>query len=74
VQRFTLTGELLEIVTIDTVEATCPGFLPGGLAITSGAESATDAKAGAIFIASVDATGRPENRWAGSTSTPYWTT
>jgi len=71
-QRFTLEGELLETVTIDTAEATCVGFLPQGLAITSGAESAKDANAGAIFLASVDATGRPENRWAGSTSTPYW--
>lgn len=72
VQRFTLDGDLLETVTIDTVEATCPGFLPEGLAITSGAESAKDANAGAIWIATVDAKGRPENRWAGSTSAPYW--
>ena len=43
-----------------------------GLAITSGAESATDANAGAIFIADVDAVGKPEHRWAGSTTTPYW--
>jgi hypothetical protein len=46
--------------------------LPQGLAITSGAESATDANAGAVFIADVETTGRPENRWAGSTTTPYW--
>ena len=72
VERYTLDGELLETVTIDTAEATCVGFLPQGLAITSGAESATDANAGAIFIADVDTTGRPENRWAGSTTTPYW--
>ena len=73
VRRFTLDGELLETVTIDTAEATCPGFLPQGLAITSGAETATDANAGAIFLADVDATGVPANRWAGSTSAPYWT-
>ncbi len=72
VRRYTLDGELLEAVAIDTPEATCVGFLPRGLAITSGAESATDANAGAIFIADVDTTGRPENRWAGSTTTPYW--
>lgn len=72
VQRFTLEGELLETVTIGTVEATCPGFLPQGLAITSCRESATDDNAGAIWLASVEATGRPENRWAGSTSAPYW--
>lgn len=74
VQRLTLEGELLETVTIDTTEATCVGFLPQGLAITSGAETATDANAGAIFLADVDATGRPENRWAGSTTAPFWTT
>jgi len=73
VQRFTLDGELLETVTIDTPEATCVGFLPEGLAITSGAESATDPNAGAIYLAEVDATGVPENRWAGSTSRPFWT-
>ena len=71
-RRYTLDGELLETVTIDTPEATCVGFLPQGLAITSGAESATDANAGAIFIADVDAVGKPEHRWAGSTTTPYW--
>jgi len=72
VRCYTLDGELLETVTIDTPEATCVGFLPQGLAITSGAESATDANAGAIFIASVEAKGRTENRWTGSTTTPYW--
>ena len=74
VHRYSREGELLEIVTIDTAEATCPGFLPHGLAITSGAESATDPHAGAIFLAEVDAVGKLENRWAGSTSAPYWTT
>ena len=73
-QRFTLDGELLETVEISTPEATCVGFLPQGLAITSGAESATDANAGAIFLADVDATGVPENRSAGSTTRPFWTT
>jgi hypothetical protein len=48
--------------------------VPDGLAITSGAEQATDSNAGAIFIAKVDATGVPENRWAGSTTRPYWIT
>ena len=72
VQRFTFAGELLETVQISTPEATCVGFLPQGLAITSGAESATDADAGAIFLAEVDATGIPENRWAGSTTRPFW--
>lgn len=74
VQRFSFEGEVLETVTIDTPEATCVGFLPQGLAITSGAESATDANAGAIYLADVSATGLPENRWEGSTTSPFWTT
>ena len=75
-QRFTLEGELLETVEIGTPEATCVGFIGadlGILAITSGREEATDDLAGAIFVADVEATGVPENRWAGSTSAPYWT-
>ena len=74
VRQFTPAGELLATVEVGTPEATCVGFLPAGLAITTGRESATDANAGAIYLAEVDATGVPENRWAGSTSLPYWTT
>lgn len=74
--RFTLDGELLETVTIDTVEATCVGFIGpdlATLAITSGHETANDEFAGAIFVADVGVRGKRENRWAGSTSAPYWT-
>ncbi len=74
VQRFSFEGEVLETVTIDTPEATCVGFLPQGLAITSGAETATDPNAGAIYLADVTATGLPEYRWEGSTTSPFWTT
>jgi sugar lactone lactonase YvrE len=73
VKQFTPAGEVLCVVEIDTPEATCVGFLPTGLAITSGRERATDVNAGAIYLAEVDATGVPENRWAGDTSRPYWT-
>jgi sugar lactone lactonase YvrE len=73
VRQFSPTGEVLTTVELDTVEATCVGFLPSGLAITTGRETATDANAGAIYLAEVDASGVPENRWAGSTSLPYWT-
>jgi sugar lactone lactonase YvrE len=72
VQRFSFDGTVLETIEISTPEATCVGFIPQGLAITSGAESATDADAGAIFIAEVTATGVAEHRWAGSTTTPFW--
>lgn len=73
VQQFSPLGELLASVAVDTPETTCPGFVPGGLAITTGRESATDANAGAIYFADVDALGTPEHRWPGSTSRPYWT-
>jgi sugar lactone lactonase YvrE len=72
VQQFSAVGELLATVELDTPEATCVGFLPEGLAITTGRESATDANAGAIYLADVDAVGKPEYRWSGSTSRPYW--
>ena len=74
VKQFTPAGELLATIEVDTPETTCVGFLPTGLAITTGREAATDANAGAIYLAEVDATGVPENRWAGDTSRPYWTT
>jgi sugar lactone lactonase YvrE len=75
VQQFALDGTVLSTIELDTPEATCVGFVgPGLLAITTGRESATDANAGAVYLAEVDATGKPENRWAGSTSRPYWKT
>jgi hypothetical protein len=64
---------VLATVELDTPEATCVGFLPVGLAITTGRETARDENAGAIYLADVDATGVPEHRWAGDTSRPYWT-
>jgi L-arabinonolactonase len=73
VQQFALDGTVLSSIELDTPEATCVGFVgPGLLAITTGRESATDANAGAIYLAEVDATGKPENRWAGSSTHPYW--
>jgi sugar lactone lactonase YvrE len=73
VQCFSPAGELLDRVDIGTPESTCPGFIaPGLLAITSGREQARDAEAGAVYTCAVDANGRAENRWAGSTTAPYW--
>jgi sugar lactone lactonase YvrE len=73
VQCFSPDGALLDRVDIGTPESTCPGFIgPGMLAITSGREQARDDEAGAVYTCAVDARGLPENRWAGSTSAPYW--
>jgi sugar lactone lactonase YvrE len=73
VQCFSPDGELLDRVDIGTPESTCPGFIgPGMLAVTSGREQARDAEAGAVYTCAVDASGPTENRWAGSTTTPYW--
>lgn len=71
------TGELLGVVSVDAALASCPGFVGpelNKLAITTaqvGLDNYTD-QAGAIFLAEVGVTGLPANRWAGSTTTPYW--
>jgi len=77
VRRHAPTGELLDVVRIDAVQASCAAFVGprlDRLAITSaqeGLDQITD-NSGAIFLADVDATGLPTHRWAGSTTTPYW--
>jgi len=77
VRRHAPTGELLEVVTIDASQATCPAFVGPDLdllAITSGHEGLVtwSDHSGAIFLADVDATGLPPTRWPGNTTTPYW--
>ena len=77
IRRHATTGELVDVVTIDAGQATCPGFVGADLdilAITSGREGleSWSDESGAIFLADVDATGLPETRWPGSTTTPYW--
>jgi sugar lactone lactonase YvrE len=77
VRRHAPSGELLDIVHVDATQASCPAFVGpdlGTLAITSaqeGLEGWTD-QSGAIFLASVGATGLPVARWRGSTATPFW--
>jgi sugar lactone lactonase YvrE len=77
VRRHSPGGELLDVVTVDAAQASCPGFVGAGLdvlAITTaqeGLDGWTD-QAGAIFVAEVGATGLPVPRWPGSTTTPYW--
>jgi sugar lactone lactonase YvrE len=77
VRRHALTGELLDIVEVDATQASCPAFVGSDLtmlAITSAQEGLhgwTD-QSGAIFLASVGATGLPVPRWKGSTTTPFW--
>lgn len=77
VRRHASSGELLDVVTIDATQATCPAFVGPDLdilAITSGQEGMTSWSdhSGAIFLADVGAIGLPVPRWAGSTTTPYW--
>jgi len=77
VRRHAPDGELLDVVTVDALQVSCPGFVGPALttlAITSAQEglaSFTD-QSGAIFLAAVDVTGLPVPRWSGSTTTPYW--
>jgi sugar lactone lactonase YvrE len=78
VRRHSESGELLDLVTVDATQATCPAFVGPSLetlAITSAQEGLTSwsDRSGAIFLAEVGATGLPVPRWAGSTTTPYWT-
>jgi len=82
VRRHAPTGELVDEVTIDAAQATCPGFVGPGLgvlAITSAQEGLDDWSdhSGAVFLADLRTahpatTGIPLTRWPGSTSTPYW--
>jgi sugar lactone lactonase YvrE len=77
IRHHSLTGELLDVVTVDATQASCPAFVGPELdilAITTAQEGLkgwTDAS-GAIFLADVGATGLPVLRWAGSTTIPYW--
>lgn len=77
VRRHAPTGDLLDVVTVDAAQASCPGFVGadlGILAITTAREGLADITdmSGAIFVADVGATGLPTPRWAGSTISPYW--
>lgn len=77
VQRYAASGELIDTVTVDAPQASCPGFVGptlSTLAITTaqeGLEAWTD-HSGALFLADVDATGLPVPRWTESTTTPHW--
>jgi len=68
---------LLGVVSVLATQASCPAFVGPDLdtlAITTaqeGLENWTDAS-GAIFLASVGATGLPAPRWQGSTTSPFW--
>lgn len=78
VTAYSPSGDLLDRVNIDAPQATCPAFVGPRrdiLAIAS-ARLGLDAEpdhSGAIFFAQVGATGLPESRWSGSTSSPSWT-
>ncbi len=77
VARYTSDGRHVGDFTVNATQPTCVGFVGESLnrlAITSarkGLDPVTD-DSGSLFVADVDATGKPEYRWAGSTATPYW--
>lgn len=77
VRRHAPTGELLDVVSVDATQVSCPGFvgpLLDSLAITTAHEGVATAtnQAGALFLAEVNVSGLPAHRWAGSTTIPYW--
>ncbi|MET0735349.1 MAG: SMP-30/gluconolactonase/LRE family protein [Microbacterium sp.] len=77
IRRHALTGELLDTVTVDATQASCPAFVGPELdmlAVTTAQEGLvhwTDAS-GSIFLADVGVTGLPTPRWPGSTTSPFW--
>lgn len=77
VRRYSPAGDLLDVVTVNATQASCPAFVGPGLrtlAITTAQEGLTDWEdaSGSIFLAETEATGLPLNLWRGSTTTPYW--
>lgn len=77
VRRYSPIGDLLDIVTVDAAQVTCPGFVGPNLdrlAISTAREGLENSLSndGAIFLADVGVMGLPAHRWAGSTTTPYW--
>lgn len=77
VRRYSPTGDLLDIVTVNAAQVTCPGFVGPNLdrlAISTAREGLEEflSDDGAIFLADVGVTGLPGHRWAGSTTSPYW--
>ncbi len=77
IRHHALSGELLDIVTVDATQVSCPAFVGPDLATLAmttaqeGLDSWTD-QSGAIFLADVGATGLPAARWSGSTTSPSW--
>lgn len=77
VRRHSPTGELVDVITVDAAQASCPGFVGPALdilAITTaqeGLDSWSDLS-GALFLADPGATGLPVPRWTGSTTHPFW--
>jgi sugar lactone lactonase YvrE len=79
VLHYAADGEPLGDVVVDAAQATCPAFVGPGrdiLAITTAQENLDDwtDRSGAVFLADVGATGIPDTRWPGSTTTTYWST
>ncbi|WP_243076322.1 SMP-30/gluconolactonase/LRE family protein [Microbacterium sp. SS28] len=79
IRHHATSGELLDVINVFATQASCPAFIGpdlNTLAITTaqeGLEDWSDAS-GAIFLASVGATGLPVPRWRGSTTSPSWHT
>ena len=77
IARYTSDGRHVGDFAVNATQPTCVGFVGASLnrlAITSarkGLNPVTD-DSGSLFVADVDAIGKPEYRWAGSTTSPYW--
>lgn len=79
VNRYSVAGELLAVVSVPAKQPSCPAFVGPGmdsLAITTARLGLRGAAPldGAVFLCEVGIVGLPSNRWSGSTIEPYWET
>jgi len=77
VSRYASDGRHIGDIAVNATQPTCAGFVGPSLnrlAITSARKGLTEVTddSGSLFVGEVDAVGKLEYRWAGSTTAPYW--
>jgi sugar lactone lactonase YvrE len=77
VSRYASDGRHIGDIAVNATQPTCAGFVGPSLnrlAITSARKGLTKVTddSGSLFVGDVDAIGKLEYRWAGSTAVPYW--
>jgi sugar lactone lactonase YvrE len=77
VSRYASDGRHIGDIAVNATQPTCAGFIGPSLnrlAITSARKDLTEVTddSGSLFVGDVNAIGKLEYRWAGSTAAPYW--